>query len=108
MPAAQELDPIGPGIFLWQVFDPAVKADLFSTALKTPAGTFLVDPVQLGAAATQNLTEHMQVAGIFVTNENHERAAQWFADRFSVPIYRYADLSSRHAPPRAIGLRDQE
>ena len=108
MPAAQELDPIGPGIFLWQVFDPAVKADLFSTALETPAGTFLVDPVKLGAAATQSLAAHMKVAGIFVTNENHERAAQWFAARFSVPIYRHADLGSPDALPRAIGLRDQE
>jgi glyoxylase-like metal-dependent hydrolase (beta-lactamase superfamily II) len=108
MSAAQELDQIGRGIFVWQVFDPAVKADLFSTALETPAGMFLVDPVELGAAATQHLAEHMKVAGIVVTNENHERAARWFAERFSVPTYLHADVGSPDSFPRVIGLQDQE
>jgi hypothetical protein len=108
MPAAQELDEIAHGVLIWQIYDSAVKADLFSTALKTPAGTFLVDPVGLGAAAMQNLGGHPKIAGIVVTNENHERATRWFAERFSVPIYLHADLGSSYTLPRAICLQDQE
>ena len=108
MPAAQEFDEIAHGVLIWQVYDPSVKADLFSTALETPAGTYLVDPVGLGVVATQNLGGHTKVAGIVVTNENHERAARWFAERFSVPIYLHAGLGSPDTLPGAIGLQDKE
>lgn len=108
MPAAQELDQLGAGIVVWQVFDPAIKADLFSTALETPTGTYLVDPVDLGAAALQNLEASPKIAGIIVTNENHERAACWFAERFSVPIYLHADSGSPNSPAGAIALQDQD
>jgi hypothetical protein len=108
MPLAEEFDEIAQGILLWQVFDPAVKADLFSTALETPVGTYLVDPVGLGPAAIQDLGKQREIAGIVVTNENHERAARWFAERFSIPIYLHADLGSPDTLPGAIGLHDQE
>ena len=107
MPAAQELDQVGPGTFIWQVFDPAVKADLFSSALVTPAGTYLVDPIELGAEATQTLENLPKIAGVVVTNENHERAACPFAERFSVPVYLHADLGNPDKLPSAIGLQDQ-
>ena len=42
MPAAQEFDQVAPGIFVWQAYDRTVKADLFSTALETAEGVFLV------------------------------------------------------------------
>lgn len=108
MPIAQEFDEIAHGVFIWQIYDPTVKAELFSTALNTPAGTYLVDPVQLGATALQNINSHPNIAGIVVTNENHERMARWFADRFSVPIYLHADLGSLETIADAIGLQDQE
>ena len=108
MPAAQEFDQVAPGIFVWQVYDPAVKADLFSTALETPAGMYLVDPVELESAAMQMLEACQKIAGIVVTNENHERAARWFAERFSVPIYLRADLENPDTLPRTIGLQDKQ
>ncbi len=108
MPAAQEFDQVAPGIFVWQVYDPAVKADLFSTALETPSGMYLVDPVDLGAAAMQMLERCHNIAGIIVTNENHERAVRWFAERFSVPIYLRADLEHPDTVPGTIGLQDKQ
>jgi len=108
MPAAQEFDLVAPGILVWQVYDPAVKADLFSTALETPAGTYLVDPVELGAEAMQNLEGRQKITGIVATNGNHERAACRFAQRFSVPIYLHAGLGSLDGLPRTIGLQDHE
>jgi hypothetical protein len=43
-----------------------------------------------------------------VTNENHERAARWFAERFSAPIYLHSDLRRPDLLSRGIGLQDQE
>jgi glyoxylase-like metal-dependent hydrolase (beta-lactamase superfamily II) len=108
MALAQEIDQVAPGIAVWQVYDPAVKADLFSTALETPSGTYLVDPVELKAEAWQTLEEHPKMAGVIVTNENHDRAARLFADRFSVPIYLHAGLAKALAHPRTVELRDGE
>ena len=106
MPVAQEIDQVASGIFTWQVYDPAVKSDLFSTALETPSGTYLIDPTALEAEAVRNLESRRPIGGIVVTNENHERAALQFAERFAVPIYLQAELGKAVALPRTIELQD--
>lgn len=108
MPVAQEFDQVIAGILLWQIYDPAVKADLFSTALETPVGTYLVDPVELGPEAMQDLERRYKITGVILTNENHERAGRSFADRCSVPIYLHSSLRNLETLPRTIGLEDQE
>src|SRR5687768_7416855 len=108
MPVAQEFDQVAPGIFVWRVYDPAVKADLFSSALETPAGMYLIDPVELEPEAREILESGHKIAGIVVTNENHERAARRFVERFSVPTYLRADVGSPATLPRTIGLQDKE
>jgi glyoxylase-like metal-dependent hydrolase (beta-lactamase superfamily II) len=87
MPIASEIEPVAPGIFLWRVFDPAVKADLFSTAITTTNGSYLIDPVALTPEAAAELHERGPIGGIIVTNENHARAAANFAETFKVPIH---------------------
>jgi glyoxylase-like metal-dependent hydrolase (beta-lactamase superfamily II) len=108
MAAAQEIDRVAPGILIWQVYDPAVKADLFSTALETGNGTYLIDPVELEREALGTLQTGPKVRGIVVTNENHERAASQFAERFSVPIYILWNLREAVALQRTVELRDKE
>jgi glyoxylase-like metal-dependent hydrolase (beta-lactamase superfamily II) len=108
MAIAQEINQVAPGIFIWQVYDPAVKADLFSTALETPLGTYLVDPVDLDPGAMETLEERLRIAGIVVTNENHERATRRFAERFSVPVYLHEALAKTSPFQRAIELQDKE
>jgi metallo-beta-lactamase superfamily protein len=107
MPVAQELDRVAPGIFIWQFYDPAVKADLFSTALETASGMFLIDPIPLEAGAQANLGSLGNVSGIVVTNENHDRAAGQFASRFSVPIYLHAALRDAVPLSPTIQLADK-
>ena len=107
MAAAQEIDRVAPGISVWQVYDPAIKADLFSTALETPAGTYLVDPVELEAEGMRSLEAHPKIAGLVVTNENHERAARQFAERLLVPVYLYAD-PAQTTLRRVIKLQDKK
>jgi len=87
MPVAAELEPVSPGIWIWRLYDPAVKADLFSTAIKTGSGIYLVDPVPLATNAISELNDLGSIAGIVVTNENHERAAEDFARQFQVQLY---------------------
>lgn len=108
MPAAQEIDVVAPGILVWQVYDPAVRADLFSTALETGTGRYLVDPVELGAEALTTLQAGRKVKGIVVTNENHERAASQFSERFSVPIYLHGALQEAVALQGTVELEDRE
>lgn len=108
MPAAEEIARVAPGIQIWQVYDPAVKADLFSTALDTPAGRYLIDPVELEHSALQMLQSGAHAAGIVVTNENHERAASRFAARFSVPIYAHKAVGGTGAFQQAIELQDRQ
>lgn len=87
MPRASEIEPVATGISIWRFYDPSVKADLFSTALETAWGTYLIDPIPLTPDAMAELGVRAKVAGIIVTNENHERAAAEFAERFRAPIY---------------------
>ncbi|HYJ06112.1 MAG TPA: hypothetical protein VEX43_13325 [Chthoniobacterales bacterium] len=108
MAAAQEIDLVAPGILIWQVYDQVVRADLFSTALETGEGRYLIDPVELGAEALKVLRTGQKVKGIVVTNENHERATKRFAERFSVPIYIHGALRETVALQRTVELEDSE
>ena len=114
MPVAAELEPVAPGIWIWRFYDPAVKADLFSTAIETSHGIYLVDPIPLAPDATSELRERGTIAGILVTNHNHVRAADDFARRFQVEVYdcgriaRGLDaISIEGAPPGEIAIHSE-
>src|SRR6476620_4372555 len=106
MPIATDLVLVAPGIFLWQCYDSSVKADLYSTALETPAGTYLIDPIPLAPNALASLISRTAIAGIFVTNENHERGAAQFAEDFDIPIHIDATLAAATQLPRVIPIQN--
>jgi len=83
---AQEFDRIDSNIAIWHDYDSAVKAELYSTCLGTPDGTYLIDPIPLENEALCEVIGSNSVAGIIVTNSNHHRASAKFADKFSVPL----------------------
>ncbi len=105
MAFAQEIDQIAHGVFSWQTYDKTVKADLFSTGLETPAGTWLVDPIALAPEALPSLLTRRPVSGIFVTNVNHSRAASQFAQMFAVSIFSHAAITNTDFPV-ATGVQD--
>jgi hypothetical protein len=84
---AAEIEPVAPGLCLWRVYDPTDKAELYSTGIISGEGTYLVDPISLTPDALADLRARTAIAGIIVTNENHQRAAPEFAERFKAPIY---------------------
>lgn len=106
MPIAQEVDQVVPGMFLWSAYDKSVKAELFSTGVKTPAGTYLIDPIPLVPAAEAALQTQGTVSGIFVTNVNHARASDHFASRFAVPIFVHEVLLGTPDFPNATCVPD--
>ena len=93
-PIAHDLVPVAPSLYLWQAYDPTVKADLYSTAILTAEGIFLVDPIPLADAPLADLTNENSIVGILVTNANHLRAAPQFSEKFSVPIHRQSRILS--------------
>jgi hypothetical protein len=108
MPLAQEVDQIAPGIFIWQIYDKTVRADLFSTGLETTTGTWLIDPVPLEARMMNGLERARKIAGIFITNVNHPRCVRAFATMFAVPVFVHAELKGGDHFEDATGLQDGE
>jgi Metallo-beta-lactamase superfamily len=92
MPSAPDLLQLTPALWLWQAFEPAVKSDLFASALKTGDGLFLIDPIPLPAASLEEMTAGTTVRAILLTNANHLRAAADFARQFGRPILAAADV----------------
>lgn len=87
MPRASELLRLSDSVSLWQVYDPTVKSDLFSSAIKTDAGVFLIDPIPLTRSCLEELNAPAGFAAVLVTNGNHRRAATEFARQLGVPIF---------------------
>lgn len=86
MPHATELTHVSPRCVIWQVYDPGVKAELFSTALRLESGVFVVDPIALRDGARQQLAALGQIETVLITNANHERAAGEFAPEEAIFI----------------------
>lgn len=102
-----EVSQVAAGLFGWNCYDPAVKADLSSTALMTSRGIVVVDPINLSAEALALLTSQAPIGAIVLTNCNHDRDAAEFAKKFSAPIFacraRPATVGSISITPVADG-----
>jgi Metallo-beta-lactamase superfamily len=86
LPVADDFQCLSQDLYIWQCYDPTVKADLYSTAADTAAGLFLIDPVPLEPGPLNKLTAQHPIAGIVVTNSNHCRAALPFVEKFAAPL----------------------
>ena len=86
MQPVDEFQHITDGLFYWQGYDPAVKADLCSTAFRAGNEWFFVDPIPLAKEPLAELARIAKPSAIILTNGNHERSAQMFREKFSVPV----------------------
>ncbi|MEY2492477.1 MAG: hypothetical protein QOH24_1428 [Verrucomicrobiota bacterium] len=95
-PAADELQYFPPNLALWHAYDRAAKVEVFSTAVMTPDGLVVVDPVNLNIQAQSEFEALGQVASIVISNANHRRASDFFGKRYAAPIFAPAELTNQH------------
>ena len=108
MTAATDLDKIAADLFIWQAYDRAAKSDLFSSAIVTRNGIFVVDPIPLRKAPFAQLHQEGVIAGVVITNANHLRASGQFAKQFSVPIFARRDAFPDKTPDEFTSVADGE
>lgn len=104
MPVARDLTQLLPGLFVWQEYDSAVKAKLFSSAIVTSAGLYIVDPIPL--VDKRELMDVAPVSGVVVTNSNHLRAASDYANKFGAPVFAHAESFPHKEFPCLIEIDD--
>ncbi len=51
----------------------------------------LIDPIELDAVSLAKLEKVGKPAAIFLTNQNHERAAEWFRKRYGIKVHVHRD-----------------
>jgi len=74
-------------VFVWHAFDPECNTDCSSTALRTPQGYVLIDPIQLEEQALDNLMGDAKITAIVLTNGNHQRASLYEKQRIEVTVF---------------------
>lgn len=108
MPQAADLLRLSDSLWLWHAYDPAVKSDLFSTAIKTDVRLFLIDPIPLAPFYLEEMAVPIGVASVLVTNLNHPRAAATFARQFGAPIFAAGTVVGEFAATGTTAIGDGE
>ena len=82
-----EIQPLSPRLWIWQNYDSSIKTELFSAAVRTKSGVYVVDPIPLADVPLRELFQSAPIAGVIVTNANHVRDSLAYSDRFSTSIF---------------------
>jgi hypothetical protein len=88
---ADELQQVSERVFFWEAFDPAVKTNLSSTAIRTASGLVIIDPVPLAKEALGELASEGPVSAIVLTSGNHARAGEAFRKSFEAPLWAHPE-----------------
>ncbi|MCS7047931.1 MAG: hypothetical protein N3A53_06290 [Verrucomicrobiae bacterium] len=87
MKPATRLHTIVAGIHRWNSWHTEWKIDFSSYAVVTSAGVWFLDPMRPAPALAKTLRSLGEPVGIFLTNANHERDADWFRRELQIQIY---------------------
>jgi hypothetical protein len=101
-----DFDRVTSNIAIWYGYDSAVKTELYSTCLGTPGGTYFIDPIPLVNEVLAELVGPGRVAGIILTNGNHNRASARFAADFSAPLFGHGETFPNKLPVRFRRVAD--
>lgn len=82
-----EFHRVSNNLCVWHGYNPECKTDCSSTAVRTPDGWALIDPLRLEEAAFGHLIGDDKVAAVLLTSGNHERDAAYEKQRLAVPVY---------------------
>ena len=100
--SSAEIQPLSPGLSIWQNYDSSIKTELFSAAVRTKSGVYVVDPIPLADVPLRELSQSGPIAGIVVTNANHVRDSLAYSDRFSAPLFAHSHTFPEPKPARFV------
>lgn len=82
-----EFHELSQDLFVWHGYNPECRTECSSTAVRTPEGFVLIDPLRLEEQAVERMVGDSRVAAILLTSGNHWRAASYEKERLDVPVY---------------------
>lgn len=94
MTRAEEIHRVTSNLFVWQAYEPSVKCDLTSAALKVDEGLILIDPIALSRDALEELSGEGTPSLIVCTNANHARAADDYRKRFGSKVVAHREVET--------------
>jgi hypothetical protein len=74
-------------LYVWHGYNPECKTDCSSTAVRTPEGFVLIDPVRLEEQAIERMVGHDKVTAVLLTSGNHWRGTSYEKKRLDIPVY---------------------
>ena len=108
MISADEIQQVRDGLWFWQRFQPSVKVDCSSCAVRLGTKLILVDPIPLDAGALGELRQLGEPAAIIATNGNHDRAVVELRAKLGVPVFAHAAAVSALGIDVDRALHDRE
>lgn len=102
-----QLQSIAPSAAVWQRYDRSVKADLWSSGLRTATGVYLVDPVAVDHESLTAFIGNFPLSAVVVTNENHLRDSISFCSTLGAPLLARAPVADL-LPDSDIRMHDGE
>jgi len=91
MKPSSNLCEIVDGLWFWSSLHEEWKVDFCSSAWKWKDGLVLVDPIELDVPSLTKLEEMGKPAAILLTNQNHERHADWFRKTYGIKVHVHRD-----------------
>jgi glyoxylase-like metal-dependent hydrolase (beta-lactamase superfamily II) len=91
MKPASNLREIVTGLWFWSSLHEEWKVDFSSCAWKTKDGLVLIDPIKLAPASLTKLEKAGKPVAILLTNQNHERHADWFRKKYGIKVHVHRD-----------------
>lgn len=93
MESNDAIEEVLPGVYRWEQHSAAHKVQLTSHAIVRAGKIFVFDPIPLASGPMASLAKRGSMAAIILTNENHERAAASWRERFNIPIWAAEEAS---------------
>ena len=108
MKPARRLDQIAGPLYGWSSLHTEWKVHFNSYALQTPDGVALIDPVRPGPAVLQKIEALGELVGVFLTNANHDRDADWFRRHYEIQVYAHEKAAAECDTKIDVPLLDNE
>ena len=91
MKPANNLREIVPGLWFWSSLHEEWKVDFSCCAWKGQGELVLIDPIELDAGNLAALEQVGRPGAILLTNQNHERHADWFRKKYGIKVHVHRD-----------------